>query len=97
MKLQICSVHDRALDAYMRPFFAQTIGQAIRIFNDGVNQKDTEMYAHPDDYDLYHLGEFDDQAGTCTNLAEGPKQIAIGKNAVDEFHHTNTNTRLLNK
>lgn len=80
------AIKDRALNAYMRPFFAQTKGQAIRMFNDEINNADSPMHKHPDDYDLWYLGEWDDQTGRLDNQGEyehefQPEQLAIGKNA----------------
>jgi len=62
--LTIVSVKDRAVDAYNRPFYVPTIGSAIRSFTDEVNRKESEMQAHPEDYDLYDMGTFCDQTGT---------------------------------
>jgi len=62
--LTIVSVKDRAVDAYNRPFYVPTIGAAIRSFTDEVNRKESEMQAHPEDYDLYDMGTFCDQTGT---------------------------------
>lgn len=76
MKLQIVAIRDRAINAYMRPFFAQSTGQAIRMFQDEVNNKEGEIHKHPDDYDLYHLGEWNDE-GIITPIP--PHQLALGK------------------
>lgn len=75
----VVAIKDRAMDAYGRPFLVVAIGQAIRSFQDEINREapDNTMYHHPDDYDLYELGTYDDQTGTF-NCAQ-PKQIAIGK------------------
>jgi len=62
--LTIVAVKDRAVDAYNRPFYVPTIGAAIRSFTDEVNRNESEMNAHPEDYDLYDMGTFDDQTGT---------------------------------
>lgn len=80
MKIQIVAVLDRAADAFGRPLFVNAIGQAIRSFQDEINRPapDNTMNSHPEDYDLYHLGEYDDNTGRITSLDE-PKQIAIGK------------------
>lgn len=80
MKTQCVAIHDRALDAFGRPFYVQTIGQAVRSFQDELNRAHDEnnLYKHPEDFDLYHLGEYDDQTGQHTNNEE-PTQIAIGK------------------
>jgi len=79
MKLQIFAVKDRAINAYMRPWFAQTQGQATRMFQDEVNNRQGEINKHADDYDLWHLATFDDNMGTIEMLPEGPQQLALGK------------------
>ena len=80
MKLNICSVKDRAADAYGRPMFVPSIGVAIRSFTDEVNRNDPEnnLHNHPDDFDLYDLGVFDDQTGMFT-LHDQPTQLCLGK------------------
>lgn len=81
MKQIIVAVHDRAVDAYNRPFFTPTTGAAIRAFQDEVNRNapDNMMHNHADDYALYELGTFDDQTGKLESL-ELPRQIALAKN-----------------
>lgn len=79
MTLVMVAIKDRALDAFMRPFFAQTTGQAIRMFNDEINNSDSPMFKHPEDYDLYYLGIWDDKTGMFEEAAG--EQIARGKNA----------------
>ena len=78
MKLNMVAVRDRAANAFQQPFYVAALGQAIRAFQDGIN-RDEQMKNHPDDFDLYHLGYYDDETGLFTNLDGGPKQIAIGK------------------
>jgi hypothetical protein len=80
MKLVLCSVKDRAADAYGRPMFVPSLGVAIRSFSDEVNRQadDNQLFNHPDDFDLYEFGEFDDNSGIFT-LHEVPKLISLGK------------------
>ena len=80
MKLVLCSVKDRAADAYGRPMFVPSTGVAIRSFSDEINRQDAEnqLYNHPDDFDLFEFGEFDDNTGRF-NLHEEPKLISLGK------------------
>lgn len=78
MNLTIVAIHDRATDAYSTPIFVHTTGQAIRGFQDEINEPNNPMSKHPDDYDLYQLGEYDNATGAFTNLKE-PRQLAIGK------------------
>lgn len=78
MMRYVVSVYDRALDAFGQPWFVPALGAAIRAFSDEVNNVGSPPNKHPDDYDLYHLGEFDESTGAFTNL-EKPVQLAIGK------------------
>jgi len=79
MKYVVVAVHDRALDAYNRPFMVPTRGAAIRAFGDEINKKEGQMRGHEDDFDLYELGSWDDETGAFDNSTP-PQQIAIGKN-----------------
>lgn len=76
----ICSVKDRAADAFGRPMFVPSVGLALRGFTDEVNREapDNQMFHHSDDFDLFELGTFDDATGIieCHLI---PKQLALGK------------------
>ncbi|WNK13013.1 MAG: nonstructural protein [Microvirus sp.] len=79
MKL-IYAVKDRATDAFWTPMFYLAKGQALRQFQDEVNNpaEQNPLHKHPDDYDLYHLGAFDDQTGAI-QANERPELAARGK------------------
>lgn len=64
MKLHIFSIYDSAVGAYMQPFFARSTGDAVRSFQDAVNDPKTSFNAHSSDYTLFYLGTFDDDSGT---------------------------------
>lgn len=76
----VMAVKDRMADAFGRPLFVPAVGVGIRSFTDEVNRKDgdNQMFSHPDDFDLYELGRFDDSTGRF-DLHDDPKVIAIGK------------------
>jgi hypothetical protein len=80
MKLNICSVKDRAAEAYGRPMFVPSTGVALRSFSDEINRNsaDNQLYNHPDDFDLYDLGIFDDNTGLF-ELHDQPKLLSLGK------------------
>ena len=61
----IISVKDTAAAAFGRPIFVPTAAVAIRSFRDEVNRKDStdDMARHPDDFELYQIGVFDDSTG----------------------------------
>jgi hypothetical protein len=80
MKLNLCSVKDRAAEAFGRPMFVPSTGVAIRSFSDEINRAadDNQLYSHPDDFDLYEFGVFDDNTGKF-DLYEQPKLLSLGK------------------
>ena len=81
--LTIVAVKDRAVDAYNRPFYVPTIGAAIRSFTDEVNRNESEMQAHPEDYDLYDMGTFCDQTGTFLPAEGGiPRVISRAQDVI---------------
>jgi len=69
MILFVVCVKDRAADVFNRPFFVPHRNVAIRDFTDEVNRVavDNQLNKHPDDFDLYLLGEFDDSKGAFVN------------------------------
>lgn len=82
MNLLIVSVRDGASGAFGRPFFVVARGQAIRSFQDEVNRQaqDNDLNKHPEDFDLYCLGSFDDNSGHLT--AQQPELLIRGKDAL---------------
>jgi len=80
MRLQLCALKDLALDAFQRPFYAQTINHAKRMFIDHMHNKDSEASRHPADFALYHLGIWDDHTGKTTDL-ETPALLMRGTDA----------------
>lgn len=83
MKYVVMSVYDRASMAYGRPAFVAALGAGMRSFADEVNRAEAgnEMNKHPGDFDLFHLGEFDDSTGVFTML-EVPKNVCTGASVV---------------
>jgi hypothetical protein len=65
MHLYVVCVKDRAAEVFNRPFFVPHRNVAIRDFTDEVNRAaaDNQLNKHPDDFDLYLLGEFNDNTG----------------------------------
>lgn len=64
MILVICAVRDSAVDAFMNPFFVPHVGAALRAFTDECRKAGTTFNAHPEHFELYELGTFDDATGT---------------------------------
>lgn len=62
MILRMYSVRDKAVDAFLQPFFVRAKGEAVRSFLDAVSNN-AQFRSHPHDYDLYDIGKFDDNTG----------------------------------
>lgn len=77
MNLILVAVKDNALQAYQSVFNVRAEGEAIRNFQDALNDPNGRLQKHADDYDLYVLGTWDDTTGKIT--PEEPRQIARGK------------------
>ena len=84
MKVLAFSVYDEKVQAFNAPFFCQAIGQASRSFGDLVNDPQTTIHKHPEDYSLYHVGSFDDGAALFESqtppalVGRGSDYVAVG-------------------
>lgn len=71
------------------PVFVPHLGQAIRSFGDECRRKEpgNVLATHPEDFELWHIGEYDDITGTFAGMGEYEpferKQIAVGANYRD--------------
>lgn len=83
MKYIVCCVRDRVADVYGQPFFSASTGLAIRGFQDEINRADEKniLHNHPEDFDLYQLGTYDDTTATF-ELLEHPRQLILGKDSI---------------
>jgi len=77
MILQIFTVYDIKARAYLPPFFVPSIEVAKRTFLDASLDKEHQFGKHPEDYNLMHLGEFNDENGTF-NILESKVSLGLG-------------------
>lgn len=78
--MKIVTVRDIVANAYGNPMFVASLGGAIRSFSDEINKTDGNQLAlHPEDYEMYHHGEFVPETGEF-EILEKPVQIAAAKN-----------------
>lgn len=87
MKMLVYTVFDRAVGAFLQPFFVRAPGEALRSFVDAVNDPKSQFYNHLLDYTLCKVGEFDDNSGMF--VAVEPERVlsaveAYSKPTVDE-------------
>lgn len=63
MRLYVFSVLDKAVGAYLQPFYARSKGEALRSFTEACADEKSQFARHREDYVLMYLGEFDDNSG----------------------------------
>lgn len=68
MILKVFAVYDSKALAYLQPFFSESVGSAIRAFGDAANESGSPIGKHAGDYQLYEIGEFDNNKGLLTPL-----------------------------
>ena len=64
----VCAVKDSAAQTFGRFFQVPHANSAIRSFSHEVNRtpepgSQNDLFSHPDDYELYQVGTFDDVSG----------------------------------
>jgi hypothetical protein len=68
MVLKVYSIRDSKGEVFNQPFFQKTHGEAERSFSRLVKDESSTLAAYPEDFDLYYLGEYDDQTGLIDSL-----------------------------
>ena len=71
------SIYDTKAQNYHVPYFLKNEAIAIRQFGDMVNDPDTTINKHPEDYTLFKLGSWDDQNSKFTQ-EKTPKALGTG-------------------
>lgn len=74
MKRKVYTIRDSKAEIYNEPFMQHTHGEAERTIKSLLNKKDNQISLHPEDYDLYYLGEYDDNTGLYSPL-DTPQHI----------------------
>lgn len=94
MVLQVFTVFDKKTSLYRVPVYVRNQGQAIRAFESSAMQTGTEISNYPADFELWHLGAWNDETSKYT-LLDSPQFIvnaqtlvnaAIRREAVEEKH-----------
>lgn len=61
----IAAIRDVKAGIFMQPFFVPAVGVAVRNVQDEVRRvaDDNMLNMHPEDFELWQLGTFDDETG----------------------------------
>lgn len=71
MRMSVYSVYDTKAEAFLQPFFAPTHGSALRSFADAAQDEKHQFHKHAADYNLFHIGYFDEEKGILSPLETG--------------------------
>lgn len=63
MITQVYSIFDKKAEAYGTPFFTVNDATALRMVSRLVLDRNTTVASNPEDFQLLHLGSFDDSLG----------------------------------
>lgn len=76
MIVLVFAVRDKAVEAFMPPFFARSKGEAVRSFMTACTDNNGPFVKFLGDYELYHIGAFNDGNGSLESI--GPDRIMSG-------------------
>lgn len=86
MKLEACATYDNKTLAYSPPFFVRTVAVAVRWWRVRIkDDENSDLHKAPQDFNLIHLGHFDDETGEFHNIETGPVVIETGTQAVAQI------------
>lgn len=81
MKANVCAIYDTKLKAYAAPFCVRNIAVAARYFASKIKDDKDDLSQFPQDFNVVHLADFDDETGTFENVQ--PTVILTGIQAKD--------------
>lgn len=61
---EVFAIYDRAVGAYMQPFFSRSKGEALRSLAQAIGDAKHPFAQVPTDYTLFKIGSWDDVKGT---------------------------------
>lgn len=76
MRTQVFAVKDNVAGLFQLPFYSPSKGAAERTFKDSLTDPQSPAARHPEDYDLYYVGEFDDEVGVL--ISSEPEFLLTG-------------------
>lgn len=79
MRLNVYAIFDSASGIYDRPWCAHSDQAAIRSFTDVAQDAEHPIGKHPEDFTLFRIGTWEDDAGAI--VGEAPTKVINGAEA----------------
>lgn len=86
-RLQAFSVYDEKAQSYNLPFFYPQINLAVRALTDSLQNPDSIVARHPEDFTLYHIGTFNDLTGKMESFVE-PRPVCRATEIINSMKIT---------
>lgn len=85
MKLVMVCIWDVKAENFSQPWFVTTSASAVRSFTDLINnpEKSQTMHSHPEDFQLFEMGTFDDNTGKFDTYSPA-KHLVTGSSVAKE-------------
>lgn len=77
-KRSVYAIHDAKAKDYGTPVFSENDATAFRSFGDWLKDPAQYIGKHPEDFDLFCLGEYDSSTGDIVGISLGPRLVAKG-------------------
>lgn len=78
MIIKYFAIRDLKSAAYMQLFPSQSFGTAERDFANTVNNQDSMISKYPEDFELFYVGDFNDETGDFNTSS--PQHVASAVN-----------------
>lgn len=82
MITHLFSVFDSAAKLFVAPWHAPTVELALRRFRFTVNEPGNEINKFPEEYSLFHVGEFNQETGEIVAYAT-PRSLGVAVTFMD--------------
>jgi len=82
MNKHLFTVYDSAAGVYLDPFVAPSIEFALREFRAIINQEGHQFNKFPEDYTLFHIGEFNPMNALLDGI--GPTSLGVAITFVEQ-------------
>jgi len=82
MNKHLFTVYDSAAGAYLDPFVAPSIEFALREFRSIINKEGHQFNKFPEDYTLFHIGEFNPMNALLEGI--GPTSLGVAITFVEK-------------
>lgn len=76
-RLKVLSVYDSKVNTFEKPLFMRNRAEGLRTWAYACNDDKTSFFAHPSDFSLMEIGEFDEETGKFTNAEPAPTNLGL--------------------